>query len=363
MRLAVNGRFLGRSPTGVDRVAMELLLALDRMLVEEDQLTRGLEVEILAPSSASRDLPLRRIGTRSVGRLGGHGWEQTELAIAARGAWLLNPCNTGPVAISRSVTIIHDAQVFQTPQSYSRAFRALYRVELPLLARRSRLVFTVSDFSRSELERYGVAPPGKLRVSHNGCDHMDRICADPKAPGRFNLDRRPYFLALGSLSPHKNLATLLRADRRRKNEGERPLICVVGGGNPRIFANADLPGDHDVHFCGRVSDEELKSLLMGAHALLFPSHFEGFGLPPLEAMRCGCPVIASTASAVREVCGDAALYVEPDDVDGWARAMDKLADDRSIREGLSAAGLKRSEQFRWEDAARRLLEAIRGEEG
>ncbi|ALN73501.1 glycosyltransferase family 1 protein [Aureimonas sp. AU20] len=352
--IALNGRFLTRHATGVDRVAEEIVLALDRLLDEVAGGHPPFRAELLVPAKVERSLSLKHIPTRAVGRLGGHAWEQTELTRAAGRRWLINLCNTAPVSRRRNMVLIHDAQVYQTPESYSRSFRLAYRVLLPLAGRRSAVVRTVSHFSREMLETYGVAPAGKIGVMPNGCDHMGRVEADPTAVDRWQLTAKPYFLMLGSLSAHKNIRTALEAAA----EAGVDRLIVAGGGNARVFAQSSLPQTANSEFIGRVSDAELKALYSHARALLFPSFFEGFGLPPLEAMSCGCPVIASTADAVRETCGDAALYADPHRVSEWTAALRLLDSDEAKRAELAEKGHARARQFTWEASARKLLDAL-----
>lgn len=352
-RLVVNGRFLTRATTGVDRVAEEIVRALDGLLAEGA--LPDVKIEIVAPEGEIRPLELRAIAVRQAGSRKGHGWEQIDLPRASRGAFLLNLCNTAPVAVRDALVTIHDAQVYQAPQSYSLAFRAVYRLLLPIVARRCRTLTTVSEFSRRELERYRVAPAGKAVVAPNGGDHMDRIAPDSGALDRFGLEPDGYMLAIGSLAPHKNLAVVLEAQSRQKGPIRR--LVVAGGGNPRIFGEAGLPDCADALFVGRIDDGVLKALYQGAAGLIFPSRFEGFGLPPLEAMRCGCPVIASTAAAVREVCGEAALYADPKDVDAWVARLEQLGGDPALRERLREAGRLRARAFEWRRSALALLAA------
>lgn len=356
--VAINGRFLTREGTGVDRVACELVLALDRMLEDRAAELDDLSFELLVPVGA-RTLTLRHIRQSVVGRRSGHAWEQLDLARAARGRWLLNFCNTGPAFKRKSLVILHDAQVYQQPDSYSRGFRTAYRVLMPTLGRCSRIVFTVSDFSRRELERFGVVPAGKCQVTHNGCDHMDAIAADVGALEAFGLAGRPYALALGSLSPHKNLSVLFEAARLKVDAF--PLLCIAGSANPKVFAASGMRETPQIRFLGRVSDEQLKALLQNAEMLLFPSLTEGFGLPPLEAMSVGCAVIAAPAEAVVEACGDAAIYADAQDAQAWASAVTRLAKDADLRGQVVAAGLAQASLFTWRASALRIVAALKKE--
>lgn len=356
--LAVNARFLTRPASGVDRVAIELLVALAgradigriRLLhPQADRLHLGW-LETLDPALHAR------FELVPVGRRGGHLWEQLELPRACGDDLLLSLCSTGPVARGRQAVMIHDAQVWDAPQSYSSAFRLAYRLLLPVLARRAHHVLTVSEHSRGRLEALGVVPKGKTRVVPNGADHILRIAPDPGALARHGLTAGSYLLAIGSLAPHKNLKLLLEAAAARG--GAAPELIIVGGMNGKVFADAGLKAGPGTRLVGRVDDAELRALYEGAMALVFPSLTEGFGLPPVEAMLCGCPVIATTGGAVPEVCGGAALYVAPDDGAGWTAAMERVAGDPGLRSDLSARGLAQAARFTWARAAETLMAAI-----
>jgi glycosyltransferase involved in cell wall biosynthesis len=252
--------------------------------------------------------------------------------------------------------MIHDAQVYTQPGTYSPAFRLLYRWLLPALGRRSQVVLTVSEYSRLGLEKHGVVPPGKAHVVHNGVDHFGQVEADATTLARHGLAQQGYFLAIGSLAPHKNLKMLVNAARARKDK-TIPLI-IAGGKKPSVFKDEGLQEGDGVRFLGRVSDEELKALYQGASALLFPSITEGFGLPPLEAMSCGCPVVATTGGAVPEVCGNAVLYADPFRKSEWTNAMEKVAASPDLRQDFSQRGLARAQFFTWRRAAEQLLRIL-----
>jgi glycosyltransferase involved in cell wall biosynthesis len=347
LRLALNARFATRPMSGVDRAAQELSRALMAMGDEVD-------LRAFAPKApALAELPV----SLTHGRLGGQAWEQLELPRARGDRLLFSPCNTGPLAVRDQVVLIHDAQPWLQPQAYSPAFRAWYRLLLPKLARRARAVLTISDYSRDQLERFGIVPPGKAHVVLNGADHILRLAPDPDTLARHGLTSGGYLLALGNLSPHKNLALLMRAAAARP-AGQPPLV-IAGGGNSRVFADAGLEPPPGVRLLGRVSDGELRALYTHATAFVFPSLTEGFGLPPLEAMLCGCPTVVSRAGAIPEVCGDASLYVDPTDEAGWTRAMVEIvACGASARQAAVEAGQRRAAPFTWARAARQMVDHL-----
>jgi glycosyltransferase involved in cell wall biosynthesis len=357
MRLVLNARFFNRPVTGVERLAIELSRSLRVLLAQRGESDLEAVVSTGTPVAENigqlGDLPPT---VHVVGQFHGHVWEQTELARAMPDAWLLNLCNTGPALRRRQVLIIHDAQFILHPESYSRTFRWWYRLMLTVASHRAAVVFTVSHFSRTQLEKFYVVPRRKLRVLRSGIDHLDAVIPDKSVLERRNLLARPYLLTIGSLAPHKNLKMLIDAFTRA--ELSETDLVIAGGGNPRVFRDAGLREAANIHFLGRVSDAELKALYGGAHAFACPSLSEGFGLTPLEAMRMGCPVIATTGGAVPEVCGDAALYADPSDRAAWSNGLRRIVEDRTLRAHLAAKASERASMFTWEEAARQLLDAI-----
>jgi glycosyltransferase involved in cell wall biosynthesis len=353
-RWVVNGKFLARRATGTERFARSLLVALDEALPETADWT------LLHPQGAEPP-PLRRIRARAVGRAGVplHLWEQLSLPVAARDALLLNLAGSASwLAASRSVSVIHDAAVFDHPAAYTGPFGAWYRHLFRRLARRAAGVATVSTFSRDRLSRALGTPPGRWRVLAEGADHLDAVAADPAALARLGLAPGRYLLAVASANPTKNLARLIEAFAALPPDGAVALV-LVGGRNDAAFADeaarADPPG---VVRAGPVDDATLKALYLGAAALVFPSLYEGFGLPPVEAMSLGCPVVAARAASLPEVCGDAALYVDPTSVESIAEGMRRVLADAALRERLAAAGRARVATMTWRAAAERLLAAL-----
>lgn len=352
--LVLNARFLSRDPTGVDRTATELFTALRPLLDAPGaaRLTAAMPARSIHRREARPPDLVRRLHCTS-GRCTGHIWEQITLARHQPDAVLLSLCNTGPVLRRRQVVMIHDAQVFTQPDSYSPAFRRWYRWLLPRLARRALLAVTVSDHARTELERYGVAPPGKLRVIPNGADHILRVRPDHETLARHGLAPGRYLLAIGSDAPHKNISMAIRAAANRTNRSS-PLV-VVGGSDPRVFRKTGTQEGEGIRHLSRITDAELRALYHHAAALVFPSLTEGFGLPAAEAMASGCAVLATTGGAVPEVCGDAAILIDPTDTRAWTHAMERITTDTDLRQRLVTAGKRRAEVFTWDRAARLML--------
>ncbi|MFW2590216.1 glycosyltransferase family 4 protein [Sagittula sp. SSi028] len=352
--LVLNARFLMRQPTGVDRVATELISAVAKEgLPGQFAALRAVKPAGPIVASDTRPKALHGLIETSTSRLSGHAWEQLALQNIRPHDILLSLCNMGPVLRRRQVVMFHDAQAFRAPESYSRAFRTWYHALQPRLGRRAALVLTVSEHSRRELEHFGIVPPGKTRIVPNGADHVLRSVPDMTILTEHGLAPKKYILVIGSLAPHKNLAMLAEAARRRRDR-TLPLV-IAGGGNAQVFGEAGITPSEDVRMLGRVSDDALRALYDNACALAFPSRTEGFGLPPAEAMFCGCPVISSTGGAIPEVCGNATLARDPKDLSGWTAAMETVAADSALCQRLSEAGLAQVARFTWQEAAKTLL--------
>jgi glycosyltransferase involved in cell wall biosynthesis len=353
-KLVINGRFLTQPLTGVQRYSREVVKAMDALVTERHECTAPWIIELHHPPGDFRLDDYRHIRIVQTGKRKGHFWEQLDLKASARDGLLLNLANTAPVLHPNVVSIIHDVGVFAHGSVYSASFRLSYRLMFRILVRRARRLLTVSSFSAKEIIRYCGAPAAGIAIAPNAADHISQFPEVPEVLDRLGLRGRDYVLAVGSRNPLKNLASVIRA-----LEGmgpDRPLLVVVGQKSAAIFQNrSDLvePGDQAgfIVATGEVSDGALRTLYRNAHCLVFPSFYEGFGIPPLEAMQEGCPVIASRLSAIPEVCGDAILYCDPHSPEDIAAKVAILGRDDALRRRLIEAGRNRSARFSWRGTA------------
>jgi glycosyltransferase involved in cell wall biosynthesis len=260
------------------------------------------------------------------------------------------------MATTNSVTMIHDAQVHITPDSYARSFRAWYRLQQGVIGRRHRRILTVSDFSRHQLVAHGVAPDAAIRVIHNGIDHIGKARAEPAILDRLGLQSGQFVVALANTQAHKNIAMLLRAFADPALSDVTLVLFGAHGADAFRAAGHTVPAN--VCFAGKINDGQLAALYAAARCMAFPSSTEGFGLPPLEAMTSGCPALVANAGALPEVCGSAALYADPARPDHWVNAILRLGEDPTLRRNLITAGHEQAARFTWRAAAERLVEEL-----
>lgn len=356
-RVVFNGRFLGRSMTGVERYAYEVVSAIDELIGAGEAPAEVREFVIAVPKGTSTEQPWTHIKCVSVGSLTGYPWEQIELLAFARGDVLVNLCNTAPILHPNHITCVHDAHVWLVPENYSNAFRLIYRFLIPRVIKSSAKWMTVSKFSEASLRRLGVASRAADRVTYNGYEHTRRWDQSRATLKREELPAR-YVFAIGSLSKNKNFELVAKLSELLSPLGIK--VVVAGGGNAKVFngrPTSDAPLDNIVRV-GRVSDDDLHLLYSNALCFVFPSHYEGFGLPLVEAMALGCPVISSNTSAMPEVAGDAAILLDANSVAKWFSAVDELSTKPELRQSLIDAGRRRVLQFSWRETAKAVLELL-----
>jgi glycosyltransferase involved in cell wall biosynthesis len=383
-RLGVSAR------TGTEHYTYELLAALaqlDRTSPYTLYCNRPpAHLPPLGPNMALRAIPASRLWTH---------YRLSREMLMRPPDLLFVPAHVLPLARPRrSVVTIHDLGYERFPQAHPRAQRLYLRLSTLWSARAATRVIAISGATRHDLvARYGV-PPAKIDVVHHGLSPRFRPEPSPErqaaAQARYGI-RPPYFLYIGTVQPRKNLVRLIEAfvstreirdwglaasasvstisepfRQSRTSDLQSPvsdLQLVIAGkrgwlSEPIERRAAELGGADSVHFTGYVEDDDVPALLSGALAFVFPSLYEGFGLPVLEAMACGAPVIAANTSSLPEVAGDAALLVDPIDTVAIARAMRDLTASPALRDELRGKGFARAAQFTWERCARETLEVL-----
>jgi len=331
-KICINTRVLSSSLSGVQRYTLELLNRLQS------------ELQPIAPKK-----PLHGIA--------GHIWEQFVLPTRLKGNLLFSPSNTGPLLVERQVVTIHDITPLDHPEWLNPRFARWYQFLIPHLVHKAQKVIAVSEFTKRRICDVASLKPNKVVVIYNGIDERFR----PKSfeeidqfKDALGIADFRYILTVATIEPRKNLQRLLEAWSVACSNLPQDVWLVVAGakGKDIIFKNTSLKKlPPRVYMPGYVPDEHLPALYSGAIALVYISLYEGFGLPPLEAMACGTPVLTSNVTSLPEVVGDAALMVDPYDVDAIAEGIKRLIEDDNLRKELSQKGLARAKLFNWDRTA------------
>ncbi|MBQ9236420.1 MAG: glycosyltransferase family 4 protein [Prevotella sp.] len=346
-QIYINGRFLMQPPTGVQRYAYEICKALCKC---------GTDFTLICPKKGvidkAYDVSLFNIKRYGIGA--SHLWEQLVLPfffLGKRDYVLINFTGLGSIAVPNKIMTVHDLSFLVCRQWFSRAYYCFYKPMTWLAVKTSKHLITVSEFSKSEILRlYTFLHEDRIHVIYNAADN-DKF----KPASTFTKNDFPYCLSVSSLDPRKNFSRLLEAFK----DVEGCKLLIVGGANKVFSQNQDLKQSENIEFLGRVSDEELIRLYQGAEAFLFPSLYEGFGLPVVEAMCVGCPVIASDIPVLREVCGDAAIYFNPNDSDDMRNKIHSYLDDKQrLKPIMTEKGKENVMRFSWKSSAQKLIKLL-----
>lgn len=348
MRMGINAALFsareGYRQTGISRYISELMSGIERVKSADDRLLR-----FGHKTGPIKDNPLARIL-----------WEQTGLPvnIATRGLNVFHtPIGAVPMlSTAPTVVTVHDLAFLRYPDQLPKSRRTWLIAATRLSARRARKIITVSQATANDLQAWLNIPDDRIQaipLATSGKVERVQGTSLEVFQMKWNIDR-PYILAVGTLEPRKNLPTLLRAFAKIKNDVEHQLVLV----GPEGWLTGELKSTLDelnlgdrVRLTGFVSDEELGGWYSGADLYVFPSFYEGFGLPAIEAMRCGAPVLASDNSAFPEVVGDAGVLIPAEDVDVWSESIRELLRDQSRRLHLRDLGFARADAFSWDRTA------------
>lgn len=337
----VNARFLTQSVTGVQRYAIEISRVLKKL---------NPDIQFVAPHNVIHQDLADELQVKIIGKNTGHLWEQFDLPMFLRKQGkplLISLGTTAPIFYHRKVVTVHDLAFLHFPEVVSWKFRTFYKFVIPRILKSSLHLTTVSEFSKNDFcSSYGV-PRDRISVVSNASSFSlgKRIAVEAK---------EKVIIAVGSIQPNKNIEALVSAFSLFKERKPSDYVLkLVGGLDKRVFQDTKLlamiRSRSDIALTGYLSDADLLALYSSSTCFVFPSLFEGFGIPPLEAMACGCPVIASTAASIPEVCGEAALYIDPRNIEDMAQKIDRLVGDQALQESLIEKGYENIKRFDWDE--------------
>lgn len=353
LQIVINARFLTQRTTGVHRFAIEISKYLKKEFPE---------AVFLAPPQIIDAALGELLDVHTFGRSKGQIWEQFELPYYLRRQgkpFLLNLCNTAPMLYKNKMVTIHDLAFMEEPEWFVKKFRYYYNFLIPRIAHQSKKVITVSDFSRSQLISKLQIAPEEVKVIYNAVSKRFHPTSKKEKDAIENPHGK-YILSVSSLDPRKNFKRLVLAYNQLQPKDTKLLIV---GSESKLFTDTQLKeviqSNPSIVLTGYVSDQELVRLYQLAEVFVYPSLFEGFGIPPLEAMACGCPTIVSNTSSLPEVCGDASLYCDPYQPESIALAIQKILNNDILREELIQKGFKQVQNYDWERSTKQLAQIIR----
>jgi glycosyltransferase involved in cell wall biosynthesis len=365
MRIAIEANLSWRNRAGTGSHVRGLFGTMEKIAPEHTYLYLA---DPMTPSRTTSEEGTKSTLQRLINGLRQMAWLQVSLArqVRASRAHLFH----APAGISPfwqpcpTVITVHDLAILRYPETFDPLWRVYAMVTLRLALPRAEAVIAISESTRRDISEYFSLPTDRVHVIHNGYDRKFRPIADQERltsiRHRLGLPER-FVLSVGTLEPRKNISRLLEAFRHFKSQSDIPHKLVLAGDRGWLHADIleqiqSLALEQEVLFTGYVDDDDLPLLYSAAEMLVYPSLYEGFGLPPLEAMACGCPVVTSDVSSLPEVVGDAAIRVDPYDVAAIARAMADLLNRPDLRAGLVEQGLQRARLFSWERAATETLQ-------
>jgi glycosyltransferase involved in cell wall biosynthesis len=350
-KVLVNARFLTQRITGVQRYAHEIIQEMDSTPHPAQTL------ELISPRLRNPGrTAYQNTSIRQTGCLQGHPWEQLELPTHTRQHLLWSPCNSGPITSPKQIVTIHDAAALDHPEWFSPAFARWYQFLLPQLLKRARHIITDSNHSKERLLQHSHIADSNITVIPGGVHarfHRASRSEIEAVRAKFSLPAN-FFLYLGSLEPRKNLARLLQAWENINQQISNTFLVIIGETYKsfRTWQTVNIPAN--TRFLGYAADEYLPALYSAALAFVFPALYEGFGLPPLEAMACGTPVITSNTTSIPEVVGQAAWLVNPYQSQEIQEAMLAIALKPTLRDDYSQRGPAQAQRFPWSAATNKL---------
>lgn len=344
----VNGRYLTQKATGVHRYAFEICNKLHEM---------GVDFHVAIPQEIHPDYKFS-FKTVKCGSLKTHLWEQISLPhyLKSIGSPLLiSFSGCGPLNYKNQIITIHDVSHERYPQWFSKNYYLFYHFMMPRIGKKAHAILTVSEFSKSEIIDTLGLDANKIHVVHSNVPFHTKPTEEEILNYKPNPDAEKYIIAVSSMDPRKNFIRLVEAFNKID---DKIIKLYIIGMRFKAFNTPNLEklvGDR-IYLPGYINDETLQQMYQNALLSVYPSLYEGFGLPPLESMTFGCPAIVSDIPALREVSEDAALYVDPYDTKDITQKINLLLESKDLRQTLQRKGLKQIQKYSWEKSANQVYD-------
>ncbi|MDD3944477.1 MAG: glycosyltransferase family 1 protein [Bacteroidales bacterium] len=343
--LYINGRYLSQKLTGVNRFAYEICNALASL---------NAEFIIIAPKMISKEYDVSKFNIKHWGVGKSHFWEQISLPLFftfKRKYLLINFTGLGSLLLKKQIITIHDMSFWRHPEWFSKKYYLYYKFFRPLIVKNIFHILTLSEFSRREIIDCLNVPSDNISIVN--CAVSSSFINSQIIEGHF--ENNEFILTVSSIEPRKNLSRLLEAMELLNNDIK---LLIIGSSNP-VFSELNLKSSEKVFFLGRVSDQQLKWYYSNAKLFIYPSVYEGFGLPPLEAMSMGCPTAVSDIDVFHEVFDDASLFFDPYDITDIANCLNELLNSTIIRKELILKGFNQVSKYNWINSANIILNIVR----
>lgn len=352
----INGRFLTQKLTGVQRYAFEMTKRLSNNYKNELCI-------LIPPAKINESYEIDNLQIKTIGKITNTFWEQIDLPLylnKKNKPLLINLVNTAPCFYKNQIACIMDMTIFVNPGWFNKTFVSYYKIILPLIGKNSKKIITISENSKKDIIKYLRISPQKIEIISPAVSaHFSRNkIKDFGIFIKLGVAKNKYILAVSSLDPRKNFKRLIEAYSLLQTD--IPLVIV--GAEGKVFAKEKpmqlLNNEKDLIFTGYINDNDLFALYKFAAFFVYPSLYEGFGIPPLEAMASGCATIVSNISSLPEVCGNASLYVDPESVESIKQALLMLLNNKDLKKELEAKGEKQVKKFSWYNSAQKLMDIV-----
>lgn len=343
-RYSIAGTFVGRSLTGVTRYSWELMDQLDSLIEDKE-----IEIDLVVPVGVKVEKTYRNIKVIYYGKNIKFFWLNVSfLNYLRKNTSIGLHLGVNVPWLRPDIVCIYDVNSIANPQFFSKYHYVKTMLEKKIAVKKGIKVFTISNFSANEIAKYIGGKAEDFPVVSCGWQHMDKIAVDGDSKSKFGVEKGSYFFSMSSIAPTKNFKWVLEAAKQNKDH----LFIIAGGTDPKSFGISSLEEEvPNVKYVGRVSDENAKLLMRDCRAFIFPSYYEGFGIPPMEAFACGAPeVIVSDIPVMHEVCGASVHYIDPfnyQDID-----MEKIMRSKT---GCPEEVLNK---YSWKSSAKALLEIL-----